>query len=93
MGSISSKNKRVLSLYRVTVVDQIVINRKIEKLQLFETRCNKSHPVDVEAHFVSLNHTSGALTFWMFNNGTGTVDRIRIFPKGSWNHFEKIRDL
>jgi hypothetical protein len=93
MGSISSKNKRVLSLYWVTVIDQIVINRRIEKLQLLETRCNTSHRVEVEAHFVSLNHQSGALTFWLFNNGTGTVDRIRIFPKGTWNHFEKVRDL
>lgn len=92
---ISTKNKRVLSIYRVTIVDQIVTENRLEKLKLVQVREHRTSSVEVTAHFCTVNHQSGVLSFWAKpeTRGNNEYERVRIFPMSTWVGFEKIRDL
>lgn len=88
-----NKSKKTTSLYRVTVVTEVVDVHEIKSLkQVVHTRFHKTTTVEVTSTNVTMNHNSGALSFWNRTDGNG-CDRVRVFPKSTWVSYEKIRDL
>lgn len=44
------------------------------------------------AHEVTVNHTSGILSFWRRSDTTDKYERVQAFSRDSWIRYYKVKD-
>jgi len=92
---ISMKNsKRTLSLYAVVVpkANKAVID--IKGFRITRKNTDTVSEIPVMAHEVTVNHTSGVLSFWLSasNGSADKYERVQSFARDNWIRYYKVMD-